>query len=581
MKTFYKLLSSLFILNTYAQIPNFSWAKTSSAINKDITTDSLGNVYIVGDFAGTVDFNPSNLPADTFYLRTNTSYITNAFILKLNSMGNFLWAKQVGSFDWDNANTVVVDATGNIIVGGNFKSMVDFDPNPTSTYTLAASNTDGFVMKLNGAGDFIWAKNNVTSGLLDWTVDLATDPTGNIYLAGVFNSVADFDPSGATYTIQPVGPSNAYVQKLDANGDFIWAKGFVGTTTFSSNDKSQIFSLSLDASNNIYTFGQFYDIIDFDPDATTQFTLIGNEYPFVSKLDANGNFVWAKSFTGSTASGTPGKAVVDATGNVFVNSTFRGVMDFDPDPVNTFTLQSFGTGTSEDICIYKLNNTGTLNWVKQFGDLYQDNGSAIDLDNQGNIYATGVFQGTVDFNASPTATNNLVNPYGSGLEVFITKLDGNGNYIDARRIGGGGINNVNAVNVDTKNTPYFCGEYANSFGVVFDLDPGPTTQFTVTSYSAPNSSYAIKLGGAMSIGLNEILTTNNLSIYPNPTNSILNIELNNINSPETILITNVLGKVVLTEIATTINSTLNIQNLNSGIYFLQIGNTKAVKFIKE
>ncbi len=83
------------------------------------------------------------------------------------------------------------------------------------------------------------------------------------------------------------------------------------------------------------------------------------------------------------------------------------------------------------------------------------------------------------------------------------------------------------------------------------------------------------------IGINEnTISTDNFSFYPNPTSSILNVKLENITKPEIIVITNILGEVVLTETATTQHSTLSTQHLNSGVYFLQVGNSKAVKFIK-
>ena len=116
------------------------------------------------------------------------------------------------------------------------------------------------MIKLNPSGNFIWAKQ-IGGTSYEFSQSLVLDGACNIYTTGYFNSTADFDPSSAFFNLTSAGNSDIFISKLDSSGNFLWAKKMGGLY------KDWGTSISLDALNNIYTAGNFYDNVDFDPNA--------------------------------------------------------------------------------------------------------------------------------------------------------------------------------------------------------------------------------------------------------------------------------------------------------------------------
>ena len=136
---------------------NLFWAKqfgsTATDNGNSLTVDAYGNVYIVGDFNGVVDFDPST---GTLNLTSSGSY--DGFIAKLDVAGNLMWAKRIGGIGNDAANAVVLDAYGNIYVSGGFNNTVDFDPGLLTFNVVSFAAADGFILKLDASGNFVWVK---------------------------------------------------------------------------------------------------------------------------------------------------------------------------------------------------------------------------------------------------------------------------------------------------------------------------------------------------------------------------------------------------------------------------------------
>ncbi len=183
------------------------------------------------------------------------------FISKLDSSGNFLWAKTFGDIGWyDEGKSIAVDRSGNVYATGYFTGAVDFDPSPTNTFTLSSPNPDVFIIKLDPLGNFYWVKNmGLNSDAIGY--DLKLDLQGNVYITGQFTGISNFDPSVSNFTLSSNGSQDIFISKLDFDGNFVWAKS-IGSST---DDVGH--SVAIDISNNIYTTGWYRNITDFDPDA--------------------------------------------------------------------------------------------------------------------------------------------------------------------------------------------------------------------------------------------------------------------------------------------------------------------------
>lgn len=259
---------------------NFVWAKNLGGTDYEdgygIAVDSIDNVYTTGHFGypgGTADFDPG---AGTFNLTSAGNF--DIFVSKLDSNGNFVWAKRMGGVDFEAGRGVAIDTSGNIYTTGHFHGTVDFDPNASIFNLTSAGDNDIFVSKLNSNGNFVWAKN--MEGMSnDIGTSIATDSSNNVYTTGSFEGTLDFDPGAGTSNLSSVGNPDIFVSKLDSNGNFVWAKSMGGA----SYDVGS--SIIVDSSDNIYTTGQFENTADFDPNmGTFNLTSAGNFDIFISKL---------------------------------------------------------------------------------------------------------------------------------------------------------------------------------------------------------------------------------------------------------------------------------------------------------
>jgi hypothetical protein len=354
------LLNTFFISNSIGQC---YWAKglgnnsTSLEEGNSVATDSLGNIYVGGVFSGSADFDPG--PGSSIL----TSAGQDNFICKFNPDGIFIWAKLFGGNAQDVLNSIHIDHSGNIVCCGYFQGTCDFDPGVGVSNLSSTGSSDIYILKLDSNGNFIWAKKMGGIGE-DAGYSIISDSNDNLISTGYFSNTGDFDPSLSTFNLISGGQFDIFISKLDSNGNFIWAKKTGG----GSNDRGV--SITLDSVQNIYTTGSFAGTVDFDPGiGSVSLVAAGSQAIYINKLDSNGNFVWAKNIGGPVVAGSganQGNSIsLDQTSNIFITGYFSGTVDFDPS-ANVFNLTSNG---SLDIFICKIDNIGNFSWAKKIGGL--------------------------------------------------------------------------------------------------------------------------------------------------------------------------------------------------------------------
>ncbi len=198
-----------------------------SSWGRSIAVDDDGNVYTTGQARDNTDFDPG--PGE-YILTTNTNS-TNIFISKLDSNGNFVWAKAVGGEEGEESYAIALDDFNHVYITGNFQSEIDFDSGPDEVNLTAIGNGDLFILKLNTEGEFVWVKNMGGTSTSAWGNDLVIDELGDIYTTGVFVDSVDFDPGPETYKLYSNG-GDVFILKLDNFGNFIWARD-IGTESIS------------------------------------------------------------------------------------------------------------------------------------------------------------------------------------------------------------------------------------------------------------------------------------------------------------------------------------------------------------
>ena len=448
----FSLLLGAFFSTSTIQAQSLQWAKSiagPSNQSKAIAVDASGNVYTTGSFTGTTDFDPG---VGTFTIAA-TPFSEDLFLSKVDASGNFVWAKSFGGTgNYDIGNAVTFDATGNVYVSGYFSNTVDFDPGVGTFILTDAGGLTGFLVKLNAVGNFVLAKNfggNPQS--------ISVDAGGNIYFTGSYQGTNDFDPGVGTNTLTAVGSQDCFILKLDAAANFVWAKSVGGSGT------DNAFAIAVDVTGNVYTTGGFNGTADFDPSAGT-FTLssTGAGDVYISKLDALGNFVWVKTLgstftndfgtaikldaagniyaTGATFNGfltkldpagnfiftknvgtnVPQALALDGSGNVFISGGLYLTSDFDPSPA-TFTV---GTSGGFDVFVSQFDLAGNFITAFSVGGADYDLSCGAACDASGNLYITGYFKGTADFDPLTTSTVNLTSPSANDANSFTAKYGG-------------------------------------------------------------------------------------------------------------------------------------------------------------
>ena len=236
-------------MNSYAQLTEFEWAVGMGDANDNrgfaLTSDNDGNVYTTGYFFGTVDFDPG---ASIFNLTSAGN--RDLFLQKLDSLGNFIWAFNIGGTSWEEGLDIISDHSGNIYLTGYFYGSIDFDPGAGSNILNNAGGADIFILKLRENGDFVWAKNfEGETNTFSHGMSICVDDSGYVYTTGYFENTVDFDPGVGVFNLVPSANDiyTIYVNKLDSMGDFVWAKSMVG------DDDSRGFSVSVDNGGNVYT----------------------------------------------------------------------------------------------------------------------------------------------------------------------------------------------------------------------------------------------------------------------------------------------------------------------------------------
>ena len=378
----------------------------ATAQGSAVAVDAAGNTYIAGTFSGTVNFDPG-----AGVLLLSSPGRSDAFLLKLNSAGQLLWARDlaVAAGDVAGANALALDGSGGVYVGGSFQESLAVG----STTLTSAGLSDAFVARYDGNGQVLWAAATQGSGSSGAEVrGLTAGPGGTVIAAGMMAGTVDFDPGPNVTAVTSNGSFDAAVWKLSGTGALAWARGIGGT------DFDQVSSVAGDTGGNLYVAGTFSTSANFGTSASPNVLQAGGSTDsFLARLSPDGATVWARDFAG--AAGSAGRALgvaVAESGLVHLVGSFSGTVDFDPGP-NALSLTSAGYA---DAYVAGYDPAGNVVYALRGGRAGSTStvGSAVVVDANGYATAVGAYQGATLFGSitAPAATNG-------GTSVFIGRVN--------------------------------------------------------------------------------------------------------------------------------------------------------------
>ncbi|MBK9249556.1 MAG: SBBP repeat-containing protein [Ignavibacteria bacterium] len=467
-----------------------------AVIVNDIAVDASGSRYVTGSFKNSANLSPQG--TSPHYLRSRG--LKDIFVAKYNASGEYLWAFSIGQANDDEGNTIAVDGNGNVYVAGyfNYGAGIDFNPG-SGTATLSSTNVGAFFAKYDTDGNYIWAKKIDATGE-HIVYDLTLDGNSNVYISGTFANVTDFDPGSGTANLTP-SAIDMFFAKYSGNGEYILAKCISGST---SNDIAR--SIAIDANSNIYVAGGFRGTTDFDlSSGTANLTSVSttNNDIFYAKYDATGSYVFARA-VGNSNDQQANSIAVNSSGSIFLTGYFYGTATTDFDPGSGTANLSSGS-VNENIFVARYDTSGNYTWAFKIG-VSGARGIAIGLDAASNVFITGFYSGTVDFNPG-AGTNNLTS---SARDIFCAKYDPSGTYLFAFGLGGSSDNFTEergiCLTLDASDNLYIGGKFLGNVdfnpgsGVNNVLNPNNTNHDTLSNGFHAKYSNAGEYINAKSIG---------------------------------------------------------------------------------
>lgn len=398
------------LLHTPAGAQLHIWSQgfggTSEDVGFSVAYDSNGNVYMTGKFVGSIDFGGGPILSD--------AGSTDAFLVKFDSEGVHQWSKAIGDFCEDVGYGVCTNTQGDVFVTGRYcGSSIDFnengwDPSDPSSEGMG----DIFVVKYDGDGlyQWHWTASGSCCGV-DYGRAICTDTHGDVWVTGRdeverYSGSTDYDVflvklnddngSEEVAYVTFDGPANDEGLAICADGDHVTITGY-------------------------YSGGVASSTVTFGEDTLTS---NGGKDIFLATFDLSGAHVASNSIGSANDDEAYGIAL-DGNGDVILTGYFLAQIFF-----GTNGLTPAG---GKDVFLAKMNRWGTsYYWSKGFGDVYDDKGNGVAVDDAGDIYITGSFIKSINFGGK-TLYSTGGYPYASA--IYVAKMESPGDHVWSRKFG--------------------------------------------------------------------------------------------------------------------------------------------------
>ena len=346
----YEGLTNAFVRN-YDTTDNLLWSCQFGTAQGDsarsVVTDGLGNLYVTGSTFGNLD-------------GTNASAEANVYLREYDSAGTVCWGTQMGSEGSDQVADLAQDASGDLYVGGYTYGAFDV-PN--------AGYKDVFLRKYDSSGILAWTRQ-LGGNENDTVQDLATDGSGNIYVAG----------RSSSYKLDGVylnGSEDAFLAKYDSAGDLLWTRRLGADN---GDFRSDAGGVAVDSLGNAYIVGDTETDL-FAPNSGGY----SHRDIFLAKYSSDGSLVWGKQL-GDEPSTTTGDFFMDNSGNFYIAGQ---------------KSRSTGSFSDSEVFLSKLDVAGDLLWTREFGTVgAHDYVNGLELDSSGIAYLAGTpYGGLSEVNA--------------------------------------------------------------------------------------------------------------------------------------------------------------------------------------
>jgi hypothetical protein len=463
--------------------------------------------------------------------------LSDSWLLQVDTVGNLLWSRCYGGTKGEYGEEILEAGNNQYYLtglGGSENGDISFDPYPNSM--------DYWIVKIDSVGDIIWDKI-LGGNKIDWTRNAIVTNDGGVLTLGISTS-DDGDIS------TPNGSWDLWMVKIDSSGEKQWDFSLGGEgheeggSVIQTSDGGYLITGDTDGKGG----GNF--------DTTCNFHGIpggGFVDAWVIKLDSLRNIEWQQCYGGTFHDASVSVLEVN-DGYIVLGYTMSNNGD-----VSGLHGPPGNNDYGGDIWVFKIDKMGNLLWQNCLGGLYNDFARNIYPTTDGGYMIAGKTQ-------SDDGDVGGFNGYQSGGydDVWFAKIDSLGMLTWQYCYGGLGTEYI------------YRGVYQKSdYNYVITI--GTETDEWQCNINTGNPDLRVVELYDTTVGVDEkVSNTSDVEIYPNPTNSILNIELPKkfSFSNATLEILNIDGKTLLHKKLTSVFLQIDVAELNNGLYFVKIQNNE-------
>jgi len=365
----------------------------------------------------------------------------------------------------------VVHPSGDLIVAGTFYNTADLDPGTGQALYTSFGKRDFFLSRIQSNGNIVFLKVLQSAG--DCILgDLMIDMGENLLITGSYVDSLNFSPGNDTALLTNTGIRQAFIARYDDQGSFLFVKQ-IKSTGF-----SQANFLAVHPDGTIGFTGTFQGRADLDPGPDSVMYSVGTQYTpmFCIKMDNNGQYLKnVIIFPMSNPVAAP-KVAFDTNGEIILAGTFFGNADFDPS-LESYILNGSSKGNA---FIARYLSDGSLIFALQFSSGINIAAEDLKIDKANNIYLSGIFSGTADFDPGPGVQNKTSSgTYGTNQDIFMVKISPEGYFSFAHVFGKQYKNYGSQLLIKPNNNVVLVAYFLYSA----DMDPGPGNSNISDSYS--------------------------------------------------------------------------------------------------
>lgn len=442
-------LSALFLLVFSGCSQEETWAVQVGGANVDsvfgIAGLEDGRACITGTFIATADFGTRARP-----LTLDSGGYSDIFVSCYRADGTPEYVTHFGVTQKnDQPRAITALPGGDVAVTGFFSKTLGTEPGPV-LQAPGRANADIFLARVDANGNTVWARR-FGGTKADSGRALATDGDGNLLLAGTFQDVIPYTENGVGHKLASAGSRDAFLFKLSADGDIIWARRFGGSAS------DEAFAVTATDNGTIVMAGIFAgEASSGDLPARKS---AGYNDIFVQAFSADGVPLWTRTL-GGAGQEYVGGLTATGDGGVWLAGSFQQEM------VLPGGGQLVSEGSTDAFIVY-FNSDGNLQRASSFGGAEVELVYGITAAADGSLWLAGHFQGEADL--APGSATSVYRASGTAdTEGFVLALDSDGNHRDALLLAGDDVAIANGITVSAGGAVIATG----IFGKEMQIGPG-------------------------------------------------------------------------------------------------------------